>query len=389
MNDSIISFTKIEIVQLKVNGEIKHELPTSDFINRLKNAIIGNVAKNQVIYNENNGTYEIFHNSKKYQVYYGNVLIDSKCNEIDTLQSLNSLVAITNEQKSKQGYKEDITLCKARDIEEIVKNGDEDIFYSEDDKLKYIKYTNKKLSKESVFKGLSKVFTKTYVHDIDDGFIAYILGMLPGFALALGIIIMGTINFLPTMPWLIYLFAGVFDMAGAVIFGISLSTTIAQVIYRVFKWCALAIKNGVSKRQQKKRLKLIKNSVIESDLSEYMSEKVPESFNKDEEKDDEVTLKSEAKETARKILSKLPLLKDRELVEEYGTKLDELLNQCSIVSDSEYNSRYSEILYQLSWLDGEISESIKKELATHVMNSDYNRAKEQVESVSSTQLGSR
>ena len=69
MKENIICFTKIDVVQLKVNGEITQELPTSDFLGRLKTAIENDVSKHQVSYDNNKDQYTIFHNGKKYIVF--------------------------------------------------------------------------------------------------------------------------------------------------------------------------------------------------------------------------------------------------------------------------------------------------------------------------------
>ena len=147
--------------------------------------------------------------------------------------------------------------------------------------------------------------------------------------------------------------------------------------------------NLIKKLHKKKRLQQIKNSVIESELSEYMSDKLPEEIDKLNEKENSFTLKGEAKDTIRKILAKLPLLKDKSALKEFADQLDELVDMCRDVPDEEYNTRYSEILYQLSKLDGNLSDRVKEEISKHVINTDHNRTKEVIESVSSVQMGGK
>ena len=390
MDENIISFTKINISQLKVNGEIKHELITSDFIERLEKAIKSDVSKNQVNYDSKKGTYEIYHNGKKYDVFYGDKRIkfykdkitgqDSR--EIDTAQILNSLVSLSDEQKKVQEFNGNIRIDQSRTIEEIMENGDKGIFYSEDDKVKYIEETEKKISFKNVFKSLSKIFTESYHIDYRDDRFEYvlkgsyligILGMVGGFIAA----------FVTSNFWFILILVeGAMEFFLPSVIGYSLLTTLGQVIYRAFKWSGLLVAKTIKRMLTKRRLKQISKSIVESELSEYMSEKTPEKKIESEEKKEQFTLKGESKNVSKKILLKLPLIKDKERANDFACRLDELIDMCRDVKEEEYNARFSSILYQLSRLDGEISDEIKKELETHVITSDYQKTKEQVENVS-------
>lgn len=56
---------------------------------------------------------------------------------------------------------------------------------------------------------------------------------------------------------------------------------------------------------------------------------------------------------------------------EYATRLDEIIEMCKELPDTDYNAKYSKLVYMLSFLDGEVSETVRNEIATHTINMDF------------------
>lgn len=375
MKENIICFTKIDIVQLKVNGEITQELPTSDFLGRLKTAIENDVSKHQVSYDNNKDQYTIFHNGKKYIVYYGDTKIDSKSNQIDIIQVLNNLVTLSEEKKRKQEIYQEVEEKKQKSLKEIIKNGNDGIFYSEDDKLKYINHLKKELAKESIFSGLGKITDQKYEIDKYDALLKTMLIDL------VGILVFSILPFITSIGYLFLGFVFCFIDSLCIRGGMNatLMSLIVRLFYRLGSYSSSIVNNIVSKINKKRKIKILSNSIIESELSEKMSEEVPIT--------NLYTLKGETKDTIKRIASKLPLVKDKTLLKDYADRLEELIDECRDIPPHEYNKRYSDILFQLSYLDGEVSKEAGKELSTHVINSDFNKTSDVVESISSLQTG--
>jgi hypothetical protein len=376
---NVITFTKLGVVQLKVDDVIKDELPMEDFLQRLRQAIENDVSKHQVIENTN-GLYEIFHNGKKYTVFYGKSLITKNSPQIDTVQILNELVELSKTQKRIQDFKEDIKEEKPRSLNEIVSNGNEGIFYSEDDKIKYIEYRNKKLKEEKVLEGLSKIFTD-YNYNLDDSWDTWpaLVGAIPGALVFVGSIVLGAI--LNSLWLLIPMAYGVIEAMVTLFHGVAPLSFLGQVALRGFVWLGHAASRISKRLGKRRRLAAIKKSIIEADLSETISEKAPErKERKISEKDK--TLKGEAKESIKKIFSKLALLSDLDTKGTYASQLNEIIDLFKSVKPEEYNQGFSDVLYKLSYLDGQVSEDIRKEISTHAITSDYQSTKQLVDNIS-------
>lgn len=374
-----ITFTKLGVVQLKVDDVIKDELPMEDFLQRLRQAIENDVSKHQVIENTN-GLYEIFHNGKKYTVFYGKALITKNSPQIDTVQILNELVELSKTQKRIQDFKEDIKEEKPRSLNEIISNGNEGIFYSEDDKIKYIEYRNKKLKEEKVLEGLSKIFTD-YNYNLDDSWDTWpaLVGAIPGALVFVGSIVLGAL--LNNLWLLIPMTYGIIDAMVTLFHGVAPLSFLGQVALRGFVWLGHAVSRISKRLGKRKRLAAIKKSIIEADLSETISEKAPErKERKISEKDK--TLKGEAKESIKKIFSKLALLSDLDTKSTYASQLNEIIDLFKSVKPEEYNQGFSDVLYKLSYLDGQVSEDIRKEISTHAITSDYQSTKQLVDNIS-------
>jgi len=374
-----ITFTKLGVVQLKVDDVIKDELPMEDFLQRLRQAIENDVSKHQVIENTN-GLYEIFHNGKKYTVFYGKALITKNSPQIDTVQILNELVELSKTQKRIQDFKEDIKEEKPRSLNEIISNGNEGIFYSEDDKIKYIEYRNKKLKEEKVLEGLSKIFTD-YNYNLDDSWDTWpaLVGAIPGALVFVGSIVLGAL--LNNLWLLIPMTYGIIDAMVTLFHGVAPLSFLGQVALRGFVWLGHAVSRISKRLGKRKRLAAIKKSIIEADLSETISEKAPErKERKISEKDK--TLKGEAKESIKKIFSKLALLSDLDTKGTYASQLNEIIDLFKSVKPEEYNQGFSDVLYKLSYLDGQVSEDIRKEISTHAITSDYQSTKQLVDNIS-------
>jgi hypothetical protein len=378
MKDSIISFTKIDIVQLKIDNEIKHELATQDFIDRLKNAIINDVSKHHVSYNTEDGTYEMFHNGRKYSIYFGDKIVDRNCDQIDLIQTLNELVELSENQKNNQKFNGDVKEINSRSIEEIVKDGDDGIFYSEDDKVKYIKYIKEKLSKKSVLEGVKDIITGNSSKSADWNDIG---GIVPGAIVGLIGIIGGAITH--GIPYLIACVIGVIDF---VIDLIQLDDDntflnfLAKKIVRFFQGLYYIAKNGINKSLEKRRLKVISKSIMESELSENISSKAPARVER-KENSDRLTLAGESKGTIRKIYNKIAMIKDKELQGMLAVELDELIELFKKVPKGS-NKELSEILYQLSYLDGKVSEEVKKQISSNAITMDFSRLNKRVDDIS-------
>lgn len=380
MHDSIISFTKIGIVQLKSNGEIKHELTTSDFVQRLRNAIESDVSKHQVTYDKKSETYIIFHNGKKYTVYYGDKVLTEDSTEIDTIQILNDLILLTNEQKKKQEFSGAVKENELRSMEQIVEDGDNDIFVTEDDKLKYIDHIKKELRKIKTFdfEEVADELTDDYCLDTPLLLIAHLLFVIAGVVLAC---VMNSGWYLLLLLW------GIVDGTIALYFeGYSVTGTIPEFLFRVIKTMVVKpIKRAISRRKQKKRVKLLTDSIVESELSENMSERAPAKVAQNA-KGNKLTLKGETKETIERILAKLSKIDDKDIRRARGESLKVIMEKCRNISPQDYNKRYSDILYQLSVLDGEVSKDFINQISTHLMASEFEKTQDIVDSIS-TQVG--
>jgi hypothetical protein len=378
MKDSIISFTKIDIVQLKIDNEIKHELATQDFIDRLKNAIINDVSKHHVSYNTEDGTYEMFHNGRKYSIYFGDKIVDRNCDQIELIQTLNELVELSENQKNNQKFNGDVKEIKTRSIEEIVKDGDDGVFYSEDDKIKYIKYIKEKLSKKSVFEGVKDIITGNSHISADWNDLG---GMVPGILFFL----VGGIGGLLTheIPYLVVTLVGVLDFVIDLIQlddDNTLLNSIAKRIVRVGQGLYYIVKNKVNKSLEKRRLKVISKSIMESELSENISSKAPARVER-KDNSDRLTLAGESKGTIRKIYNKISMIKDNDLRSKLALELDELIEIFKKTPRSA-NKELSDILYQLSYLDGKVSEEVKKQILFNAVTMDFSRLNKRVDDIS-------
>lgn len=380
MNDSIISFTKIGVVQLRVGDEIKSELSTDDFLARLETAIESDVSKHKVTYDNETGNYEIFHNGKKYKVYCGNKIIDKTCSEVDILQNLNNLVDLSNTQKKDQVYQGNEEETESRSLSDIVRDGDKGVFYTEDDKVKYIEYQEQKIRNDYIFSGLSDVLSGASLDSVDwdatGGFIVSMIVMFT-FLIVTGI----TKNY-----WfLIGSAAGLGELFAT--FATEEDALISKGIKAVLRFfqCGYYVMKRYLKKQFKKlKLKKISNSIIESELSETISSKAPVKVARKTKSSDK-TLKGEAKNLIEKIFySYLPNIEDEELKKVYAQRLDEIIEMYKNIPEADYNKGYSHVLSQLSYLDGEIGEQRRKEISTHVMNTDFEKTRETVENISSS-----
>lgn len=384
MKANIISFTKIDIVQLRIDGEVRHELPTDEFIQRLKMAIKSNVFKHQVNYNEKKGTFTIYHNGKTYEVYYGDEKIDKNCKQIDIVQTLKELVTLTHEQMSSQNFNGELKEEIKRSLEEIITNGDDGIFYSEDDKVKYVKYWNNKLANQSVFEDFADIYTEDYFDSSGWHVGGVFLDTLFLSIMLTACIFTGTI-----FPYILGVIFSIIDIVLGLGKEKSYMSLLPQLIVRTYKFGVSVIKKTISKVKKKHKINSISNSIMESELSENMSEKTPEKTFSSKIDTKKPTLKGEAKETIRRILSKLPLIKDQNKIKEYGERLEDIIELFKDIPEKEYNKRYSEILFKLSYLDGELGEEVRKELAKNVLAMDYAITRGEVDSISNSHIAKR
>ncbi len=378
--NNIICFTKIGIVQLKINGEIRDELTTSDFVQRITNAIENDVSKHQVEYDKKSGTYIIFHNGKKYTIYYGDTALTKNSTEIDTIQIINDLINLTSEQRKKQEFSGPVKENESRSMNQIIYDGNNDIFVTEDDKLKYIEYLKGDLKKSIIF-DIEKTFdelTEEYCCDSPVLLIPHVILVVVGIVLTI---------VLQNAWYLAMTFGAVCDGVFAIeTEGYSLVGTILEFIFRVIKtMIASPIIRALSKRQKKKRIKQLTDSIVESELSENMSEITPVKVNQNTSSN-KLTLKGETKETIERVLAKLSQIDDKDIRRRYGERLKEIMEACRNISPQEYNKRYSNVLYQLSVLDGDVSKDFINQLSTHLMASEFEKTQDIVDSIS-TQIG--
>ena len=368
MKDDIISFTKLDITQLRVNGEITQELPTIDFLERLKNTIISDVSKDRVHFDKYEQCYKIFHNRRRYIAYFGNSKITNDCEHIEVLQVLNKLVELTKEQQKLQNNKGKITIVKTRTIDEIVKDGDNGIFYTEDDKVKYIKYYREKLAKNKFYKGCwQKVSWRRSVW-----------GIIPGMATLIGSL---TVSIVFHNLWFfIGILCGIID---AITYAASDSrySPLNFLLQKLFSLPATLfnmIKKGISKLNEKRRLKIIENSIMKSELTENMTDEFSPKVEDNTPKKHNITLKGEARETVRRIFSKLELIKDKEAMVSIAKELKDIIEMFQENPDEDYNKKYSEILYLLSFLDGKTSDILKSQLFTQTIADDHRKTVEKI-----------
>ncbi len=375
MDKSIVSFTKIDIVQFIVNDEVKYELPTYEFLQRLKIAIENDVSKHQVIYNSDRGTYSIFHNGKKYDIYYGNQIIDSKFDKAEIIQTLDKLVELSDKQKQNQDFKGKVEVVPPRRIDDIIYDGENGIFKSEDDKVKYIKHWKKKLSENKLSECFRDIFSESYDVECSEGWSVFSILMEIASAV-LFIFLAGA-----TEIW--YFALGIIpcvvDFGVLVCKDYSIFSTLGMLVCRAFKFSFKAAIFGIKKAIEKRKIKKLSKSINEAELSENISKKAPD---KVVIKNKNNTLKGESKETMRKILAKLQLIKNKDVIKKYSDKLEELVEMCRNVPEKDYDKVYSGILYQLSYLDGELGEELRKQLAQNVIVNEHSRTMQLVDSIS-------
>ena len=260
-----------------------------------------------------------------------------------------------------------------------MENGKEGIFYSEDDKIKYIEYCNKQLADEDMFEGLSEVFTEDYNLDSSWSMWPVALGAIPGILLFIASIIIGETF---GLNWLaIPAVYGIIDSMVTFAHGVAPLSFLAQIPIRAAIWLGKAANRIVKRLGKRKRLAAIKNSIIEADLSETISEKAPERRER-KTSDLDKTLKGEAKESIRKIFSKLALLSDQDTKGLHARELNEIIDLFKNVKPEDYNQGFSDVLYKLSYLDGKVSEDIRNEISTHTIDSDYQKTMGRVDSIS-------
>ena len=385
---NIISFTKLDVVQLKIDDVIKDELPTDDFLQRLRQAILNDVSKHQVTYDSEKNNYEIFHNGKKYVVYYGDQKIEKGSEYIDTIQLLNELVELSNTQKRRQECGENVREVQTRPIEEIIENGDDGIFYSEDDKVKYVNYCNKKLSKEKILEGLSSVLLEKYNLDEYTSAAPIFLGV--GFSflcLIVGFVLCQALVNPPPVLGVFTLYS-IIDIGIIIFRDISPLTFLAQIPIRCVVWIFKALGRVIKRLGKRRKLRLIKNSIIESELAESISAKAPEK-REVKTKEEDLSLKGQAKEAIRKIYSKLDYLEKAETKAEIAKDLDEIIEMYKVADPQNYNKEFSDIIYQLSWLDGKLAAELKKELSSHTTTSDYQKTSNVIDSMGEETVNSR
>ncbi len=362
-----IVFTKLDTVQLRIADEIKHELTTIDFISRLKNAIASDVSKDQVVYNKENDTYEIFHNKKKYTVYYGILPIKKNSEEVDIVKELDELINLTERQKQEQGYDTTIKEIESRDLSTIINDGDEGVFYTEDDKVKYINHYKNNEAKESIFKGLSKVFTNPDIEWDSPSTI------LPGLVFLLASIAVAIVT---SNPWFVLgLFYGGVDMFIGGVTDKSPLNFILMNILRSFQFAFLSIKNGIKKLIKKRRIKKLEETIDESELAEVLSNKIHKVNQNSESEDIKYTFRGESYEEIKKAVSKLKLIEDMDIRDRCGKDLDELIEKYK-QTPKESQKQFSELLYQLSFLNGELSEELRKQTTLKVMDSNLGTSEE-------------
>ena len=375
MDKSIVSFTKIDIVQFIVNDEVKYELPTYEFLQRLKIAIENDVSKHQVIYNSERGTYSIFHNGKKYDIYYGNQIIDSKFDKAEIIQTLDKLVELSDKQKQNQDFKGKVEVVPPRRMDDIIYDGENGIFKSEDDKVKYIKHWKKKLSENKLSDLFRDIFFESYDVEFYEWWPVFSIFMeLVSVVLFLGLAVgMGIWYFaLGVIPCVI-------DFIVLVEKDYSIFSTLGMLVCRAFKFSFKAAIFGIKKAIEKRKIKKLSKSINEAELSENISKKAPD---KVVIKNKNNTLKGESKETMKKILAKLQLIKNKDMIKKYSERLEELVEMCRNVPEKDYDKVYSGILYQLSYLDGELGEELRKQLAQNVIVNEHSRTMKVVDSIS-------
>ena len=379
MKKNIVSFTKLDIVQLKVNGEIRQELPTSIFLERIENAIKSDVSKDQVIVNEE-GNYEIYHNGKTYSVCYGDELVNNTNTNIDVITALNNLVSLSDVQKKKQKYDGEQYEISSRNLKEIVEDGDEGIFYSEDDKEKYVEYYKKELSRLSVFKGLSKTFLlSSDTTGVNwDG----VVTIFPSLFLGITSMVLWGL----TTNWIFAIMALYSVIEFTSLAKTSIENTPLNVILktflRVFQFVYRIIKNTFSKIHKKHIVEKIEKTIDRSELSEKMTEVIHQANEVVSTNEKQYVLKDETKKAIKNVFTKITMIADDKVKTDCAKDLDTIIEVYKSIPEEEYNKGFSDLLYQLSFIDGRLSEELRKQISSNQIQSTFDRTNRKIDSIS-------
>ena len=364
MEDDRLYFTKLNTVVYMAKG-VKHEVPINVFLNELSSSIDRNISGYSVSYDKNYG-YSIFYNYELYDVYYGNKELSKKSERKDLVDKLDGLVIKSREVKNSINEKKEKE-------NSLIENGDNGIFYTENDKIEYIKCLKERLKKRSIFDNA------TYGLDEYD-----IVGSqyfaIPLFFINLACLMVSSLLhidaiFMPSIGLAVLdgIIAGTSITISDDEYCFSTISGLLALITRPLKWGKNVIKNVLSKSKERRKISLLEKTVKHTKLIETEKKEI-------EEHEEEKPLKTEVSKSIKLGNSKLLRINDIDRKLEYASKLLDILTMFEEAKNSDdYNKDYSEILDIVTKLNVDMDNVLKNEQEMKGQLQEYETVKQEIQ----------
>ena len=157
-----IYFTKLKTVIFD-NKEITREM----FYKNMRDLINSDIDNNYVTYDKENDEYKIRYKGRLYTVYYGKEKLNEYSADKETLEFIDKLVKVSENQKKVRDEDSRRFVYYDRKRAEALRNADRNIFKSDNDKKAKIEMINKEYKDKGhkFFRGIWNVFKFMNVYD--------------------------------------------------------------------------------------------------------------------------------------------------------------------------------------------------------------------------------
>lgn len=279
MKDNVFYFTKLETVKSNHYNELTYE----DFFKKLSLAIQGDVEHNKVKYDANKKRYTIIYDDNTYSAYYVAKPVTKKCERGEIIVNLDNLCNLTKQREKVIELEKKEREKKQREYQDIIKNGENGIYYSDSDKKTYIEYLKKTL-KKSPFSGvLQNLFPKRNHNGVAG--ITIILSLIEG-GFGIYSAISGAYGFVITLILLVDALIGL-DIVSSIsekdgFAPMNLLHLNLYLVTRLIKIQARIVKNIIKKFKDKKRISELLKSINNAKLTPKPIEKVIQAAKEDE-----------------------------------------------------------------------------------------------------------
>ena len=275
MEDNVIYFTKLETVKSKGFNELTYV----DFFKKLSLGIQGDVLRNQVLFDEEKQEYTIIYNGETYKVYYVANPLTPDCEREEIINNLGRLCNLTRQRYRVVEIEQEEKEKEKREYEEIIENGEQGIYYSDEDKKTYVEYL-KKTTKNSVFSGVFlKLLEKLDPNDVTVTTIAF--SLVEGF---MGLLLLFSVFpiYVPLsiiadcVLGVVMMNRSLDDNGVAKKYGMNVATSLLYLVVNAFAAPVYLMKNIIKKHRAKKRVRELIKSINKTKISEKPIEKVIE-----------------------------------------------------------------------------------------------------------------